>query len=274
MFSIDNDIIFIFTYVSPEYSPIYDNANNNGIDLLSSKLHSITTSYPNAYLFLCGDFNARVKDFQDFIDHDNLKHIFDDHIQYPSDYFSLPRRSMDTEYNRFGQSLIDLCCIYDIHFLNGRFDGDHNCHYTCIANNGANTVDYMVCSSNIFQYVSNIFVLENNVSVHFPIYCILQLHYANDRVMNSNDDLLLPFNLYKWKNDQSTVFLEKFTNLYYQFQYDNLNFDNVISRQHILTNFSNICTKSASGSQMFCYTTKLYKTKSSWWDEKCTYTKL
>ena len=111
--------------------------------------------------------------------------------------------------------------------------------------------------------MSNFFVLENNVSVHFPIYCILQLHYAYDRVMNSDDDLLLPFNLYKWKNDQSTVFVEKFTNLYDQFQYDNLNFDNVISRQHILTNFSNIYTKSALGSQMLCYTTKLYKTKSS-----------
>ena len=111
--------------------------------------------------------------------------------------------------------------------------------------------------------MSNFFVLENNVSVHFPIYCILQLHYAYDRVMNSDDDLLLPFNLYKWKNDQSTVFVEKFTNLYDQFQYDNLNFDNVISRQHILTHFSNIYTKSALGSQMLCYTTKLYKTKSS-----------
>ena len=34
LFSIDNDIIFIFTYVSPEYSPIYYNANNNGISVL------------------------------------------------------------------------------------------------------------------------------------------------------------------------------------------------------------------------------------------------
>ena len=50
---------------------------------------------------------------------------------------------MDMEYNRFGLSLIDLCCIYAVHVLNGRFSSDAKGHFTCIANNGASIVDYI-----------------------------------------------------------------------------------------------------------------------------------
>ena len=65
-----NDLVFVFTYVSPEYSPIYASSDDNGIELLNNKLSIISSSYPNAYIFLAGDPNARIKDFQDYIHHD------------------------------------------------------------------------------------------------------------------------------------------------------------------------------------------------------------
>ena len=106
LYDISNDLVFAFTYVSPEYSPIYASSDDSGIELLNNKLSIISCSYPNAYIFLAGDLSARTKDFQDYIHQDDLTHIFDDIIPYPSDYFSIPRRSRDNEYNRFGLSLI------------------------------------------------------------------------------------------------------------------------------------------------------------------------
>ena len=68
---------------------------------------------------------------------DEIKHVFNDDVKYPSDHFSNPRQSMVTEYNRFGLSLVELYCTYDKHILNARFPGDTLGHYTCLANDGA-----------------------------------------------------------------------------------------------------------------------------------------
>ena len=43
-----------------------------------------------------------------------------DNVDYPSNDFTIPRNSEDDKYNRFGLSLGELCCTYDIHTLNGR----------------------------------------------------------------------------------------------------------------------------------------------------------
>ena len=212
---IPNDFVFVFTYVSPEYSPIYASSDDNGIELLNNKLSIISSSYPNAYIFLAGDLNARIKDFQDFIHQDDLTHNFDDNIPYPSDYFSIPRRSRDKEYNRFGLSLIELCCTYDIHLLNGRFSGDSLGNYTCVANNGVSTVDYMICSSELFPYICDFSVLENDKSVHFPIYCEMCFQCkTNINICNDTIVQLSPFNHYRWKTQGITTFHEKFENLY------------------------------------------------------------
>ena len=96
-----------------------------------------------------------------------FSHIFSDDIQYPSDYFRQPRRSMDHAYSRFGLSLIELCCTAG--------------HFTCIANQSASIVDYMLCSSELFNNISNFTVLDNDDSDHFPIACsiILQTEAEN-----------------------------------------------------------------------------------------------
>ena len=39
-------------------------------------------------------------------------------------------------FNQFGQSLADLCCIFNIHIINGRLYDDTDGNYTCTANKG------------------------------------------------------------------------------------------------------------------------------------------
>ena len=131
----ENDIILIFTYISPEYSSIYSIEDNNGIEILNTNISQIKGEYPNSDLFLAGDLNSRIKNLNDFVLDDNLLFIFGDDVPYPEDDFNMPRLSKDTEFNRFGLSFIELCCTYSIHVFNGRLFDDIPGNYTCLANN-------------------------------------------------------------------------------------------------------------------------------------------
>ena len=57
-------------------------------------------------------------------------------------------------YNNFGRILVDLCCTYNIHIVNGRCSGDCDSNYTCNANEGHSVVDYHLASSELFPFIS------------------------------------------------------------------------------------------------------------------------
>ena len=103
-----NDIILIFSYVSSEYSPVYDGKNPNCIELLSDMLW-----ISDAEIFVAGDLNARVKDFLDFIPEATFDYIFGNDTVYPTDSFNLPRNSKDCDhYNKLRLSLIHMEFIF------------------------------------------------------------------------------------------------------------------------------------------------------------------
>ena len=115
------DVIFVTAYVSPAGSKIYDCMDkNNGIKLLSDKIEYLSNHYPDYYIFLAGDLNARTKNFLDFIPNDNLFCIYNIDVDSDSDYFEIPRNNRDPHFNTFGHSLIELCFTFNIHMLNGR----------------------------------------------------------------------------------------------------------------------------------------------------------
>lgn len=116
-FQRQNDLVMFFTYVAPENSPVYT-TEDNGIVLLGDKLSEIVLDNPNAEIFLAGDLNSRISNFQDFIPYDDLQFVFGE-TDYPSDTFDMPRVSKDNTCNRFGTYFIDLCCTYGIHVFNG-----------------------------------------------------------------------------------------------------------------------------------------------------------
>ena len=61
-----NDLIMIFTYIKPEYSPV-NAQEDNGIILLNENINEILLRYPNTDLFVSGDLNSRIVDLQDFL---------------------------------------------------------------------------------------------------------------------------------------------------------------------------------------------------------------
>lgn len=195
-----SDLIMVFTYVPPENSPVYTN-EDNGIILLNEQISEISVQYPYAELFLAGDLNSRIGNLQDFIPFDDLHFVFGD-TEYPTDMFNINRRSKDETCNRFGTSLIDLCCTHNIHTLNGRVSEDINGEITCIANNGRSVVDYMLASSSLFGSFTHFRVSSEDFSDHFPLHCSFSLYCENNA--NNGGDLLTneTWSRYKWKDNR------------------------------------------------------------------------
>ena len=84
-----------------------------------------------------GDLNVRTKDFLDYIPHDTLNNVFSVDTDYNTCNFEIPRNNKDnTVHNSYGKCLVELCCVHDIHLLNGRLHDDFSGNFKCTATNG------------------------------------------------------------------------------------------------------------------------------------------
>ena len=264
-----NDIVLVFTYIAPERSPIYSPENDNGIMILNEKIFDIKSNYPNADIIIAGDLNSRIKDFQDFIPEDELDFVFGE-TDYPSDSFQLKRKSKDCDvYNRFGLSLIDLCCEYDVHILNGRLFNDVDGNITCISNDGMSVVDYIIASSNLFESFSSFSVDEYDVSDHFPLKCSLRLALKRNMRKTTSNEQTHDWRKFKWKNSLKDDFLHKFNHNYSEFR------DRVSLNEHepsyYLQDFVKIFQASGNLMEVNFNKSKNNDTKNQtlWWDPAC-----
>ena len=267
-----NDIIIVFAYVAPERSTFYTDPATNGIELLADKILSIISEYPNADLLLAGDFNARTKDYMDFIVEDEADYIFGQNTAYPADEFYIPRKNKDIDFsNTYGISLIELCCTFNIHILNGRLFGDKDGNFTCFANNGTSVVDYMIASTALFSKFTYFAVDDFDISDHLPVYCTLTLH-ERPKVVTFDDSQATETNVwekYRWNPKMKDAFMAKFRDNFLMFQE---NFGNEeITLVSLLSDFINVFKKSAE--TMKCRTrhnnTFKHVCQPDWWDTEC-----
>ena len=264
------DIIIVFTYVAPEKSTFYDDPETNGIELLADKILSIMSEFPNADLLLAGDFNARTKDHMDFIADDDTDYIFGEHTAYPADEFSMSRLNKDTgDVNAYGRSLIELCCTFNIHILNGRIFGDKEGNFTCFAHDGTSVVDYMIASTELFPKFTHFTVDDFDVSDHLPIHCSLKLHTQtrNETVNDTHANETNTWKKYKWNSDRKEDFITKFRDNFRRFQEQFNNQE--ISSVSLLTEFIRVFEISAEN--MKCHTkhNKIFTKQPVWWDVEC-----
>ena len=77
-------------------------------------------------------------------------------LDYTADSFEMNRNNMDLQYNNFGKSLVNFCCLHSVHIVNGRLHGDTRGNFTCITHNGASTVDYHLAFSHLFDYITEV----------------------------------------------------------------------------------------------------------------------
>ena len=139
-----NDVVLIAVYLPPASSPTYTN-ENNGVFFLEEILLQIKAVYSNCSFLIMGDLNARIGNLQDFLI-DNGSSFLPNMSWYTESDFDICRNSKDKVINAFGTYLVDVCCQFDIHTLNGRAFKDADGDFTYISTTGCSMVDYILVS--------------------------------------------------------------------------------------------------------------------------------
>jgi len=93
-------------------------------------------------ILLCGDFNARVGNNNDFISNDDNQ-FNPSYLNYTGDSANT-RTTQDKVIDHRGTELLDLCIGHSLRILNGQLAGDSMGRYTCFTPNGSSTVDYSI----------------------------------------------------------------------------------------------------------------------------------
>ncbi len=166
------NVILVCAYIPPEGSVSYETNECNGIEMLKEKMLEISSLYPDDVWCLLGDFNARTGQRQDFII-DGFQNV-PGMEWYIGEEFNVERFSKDKVVNKFGISLLEMCIELNLHIANGRVEGDNNGEFTFINRNGHSVIDYVMTSTEMFNWITSVEVLSLDVGCHFPLLCKLR----------------------------------------------------------------------------------------------------
>ena len=111
---------------------------------------------------ICGDFNARTGNLDDFVAHDSARHI----TALPDDYIvdnELKRLSQDEGTNENGYMLLDFCRQTGLRIVNGRIGEDVVGKCTYVGSRGSSLIDYVIVSQDLFDKFSSFNVCDPNI---------------------------------------------------------------------------------------------------------------
>lgn len=137
------DIFLCALYIPPSESPYY---NENIFETLHSQINHFQAL---GSVLVCGDFNARTGSLHDYTTDNGNNYIFGQSFQQNSVHLS--RNNFDTQVNKNGKLLIELCRSLGIYIINGRMRGDSLGRYTYTSFHGCSTVDYMITDLDPFS---------------------------------------------------------------------------------------------------------------------------
>ena len=140
----------------------------------------------NTPLFITGDLNSRTGIEDDFFSDPQIDNSY---IETADASISPPaRKNCDPVVNAHGRKILNICHTYNLIILNGRSNGDPlgiNTYYD--TNLGSSTIDYYICSQNIYEHVSYFMVLpQNELSDHCKIVTVFKLIALNNNLDNDN----------------------------------------------------------------------------------------
>ena len=115
--------------------------------------------------------------------------------------------------------MIEMCVNLGIHILNGRKQGRESNEFTCITSNGQSVVDYILCSSELYDYIDSFSVVIDDFTQigldHFPVMCTLHLKnclitnmYKVENIDNDVKENVLKF---RWRDECKEHFCKLMT---------------------------------------------------------------
>ena len=167
-FGWEHDLFICFIYIPPSSSTLL----RTGQALSFETLQSECAHYERkGWVLLCGDFNARTNDVNDFVENDELDDYLPIDDNYLPDQHLDKRLSKDTSpINANGTAFIDFCKAAGYRIMNGRVDKDKSSNFTCFTNRGNSVVDYALLCQDTFSMVDKLSVGELcEFSDHSPI---------------------------------------------------------------------------------------------------------
>jgi hypothetical protein len=108
-----------------------------------------------------GDFNAHTAALSDTIDISNLCELLQppEFAKTKQPSIVIKRQNRDASVNGWGREFLDLCGDVGFLILNGQTPNDELGEFTCLANGGRSTVDYIVSSLAIWQAATHLEVI-------------------------------------------------------------------------------------------------------------------
>ena len=263
------NMIWFFVYLPPEGSTSYCQNEPNGVVLLEEELVMIQTLFPDHKLIISGDLNARTRNEADYIIDDSITYLPVD-TGYSASCFNKPRNSQDLhgELNNHGKSLLELCKSQDLHFLNGRTNGDLNGDLTCFTQRGSSTVDYTIVSADLFDNIVKFEILSNDCFTHLPqlfsINCVRISENASvlDDLESENMTYRLKF---KWCNKSVDRLLSEKVNNCVEDFYRKVDQIDVLGAVDEMTEMLQYVCQNKTNSHKPGVTKPM---KSTWWDDE------
>ena len=169
-------------YIPPESSSYGKDHTKTIWDQLEKDTEHFST---RGNVILCGDFNARTGNLEDFIKMDGDNNVYDIPSCYITDKVH-KRHSSDKVIQKFGRKLTQMCIDNNMYILNGRTLGDLQGNPTCLSPQGKSVVDYFVCSQNFMQMILKFHVGSLTMfSDHCPIELYIHLPIEKSHVLNN-----------------------------------------------------------------------------------------
>ena len=233
----------LFTFAQ---NPLHKIRSLNIFDELTKQIETYSLKGP---VILCGDFNARTGNLEDFVKFDNCN---GDYVPVPDDYItdeSWKRNNSDHTINMYGEQLVELCLSAGLRILNGRMKNDLEGKITCYQPRKDNTVgysvvDYVIASEKCINDIVLFDVVPLNT---FSDHCLLEFSLCvKYEITNVIEDYTKKVSgeatNYKWSREYSNAYLLEYEcgdiqqklNDFMGMSLDNGNVD------HILQCFNNI----------------------------------
>ncbi|MEW8547527.1 MAG: reverse transcriptase family protein, partial [Candidatus Thiodiazotropha sp.] len=268
-FSFENDIYICGAYMWGDTSPMYNIAQ---CDLFQTLENDIAHFDQLGSVIVCGDFNGRIANKLDYIDHDVNNHSTDSNSYEPD--IPLLRTAIDTVSNNQGAQLLDLCKSTTLRIANGRLDGNSNFTYFC--RTGSSVIDYLLLKQDCFSYINTFVVREfNEFSDHAPLqFSLHACHFETCFEEPTDED----FYKYTWNPDNRDEFRRRLISLLPDMNavFENVNRHEKKSVNEAVYSFVDIINDAAEPLFKRKVTetrSKIFKktvfAKSNWFDNEC-----
>lgn len=177
LFSATNFVIIRFTYIDSNFLLCFAYLNPNedlkaDLALLDREITEACFLFPDDPVFLGGDLNCRVAEFNSF----------DRDIPVPESVFTHERKSLDKELNYRGQLLLEFLEENGFLILNGRSIDDSPANFTCLSDRGCTVIVLVCCPLRDIELVKHFSILDiPSTSDHLPIKLTLNFDKQNQR---------------------------------------------------------------------------------------------